>query len=128
MKLLNLVIMLLGIAVVVSCGKEQDKTNPEIKFIEPDDKDTITIGTDSLHVEFKMTDNEVLSNYTYVIKDTFNRKYYQGGQFIEGKEFTHHGHVIFGGFSGLQMLTLTVQAYDRSYNTVQASRTFYIQP
>jgi hypothetical protein len=111
-----------------SCSKDEDKDAPKIEFLRPMGQDTFSVGLDSLFLNFKLTDNSNLSQYSYVIKDSLENKYATGGRFIEGKEFEHKSYVIFGGFSDVQKLWLYVTVYDRTYNATVANRVFYVQP
>jgi hypothetical protein len=111
---------------IAACAKK-DTVKPTIVFSLPL-KDTISVGADSLRYEFKVSDDEALSNFTYVIKDTSNNKFIQGGKFVTAKEYTLNYYTWFGGLSGLKQIKLTVQAYDKALNQTEATRTFYVKP
>jgi len=111
-----------------SCSKDDDTESPKILFLNPKGNDTFSVGIDSLYLNFRMTDNKNLSQYSYVIKDTFETKYATGGKFIDGTNYEHKSYVVFGGFGGVQKLWLYITTYDRAYNKTVESRAFYVQP
>ncbi|MBL7790125.1 MAG: hypothetical protein JNL75_09895 [Chitinophagales bacterium] len=113
---------------VLGCSKSADSEAPKIEFIKPKGMDTFSVGIDSLHLNFKLTDDDNLTQYSYVIKDTFDVKYVTNGKFIDGKTHVHSSYVVFGGFGGLQKLWLYITAYDRAYNKTVEVREFYVQP
>lgn len=112
---------------IIACSKA-DKEPPQIEFLTPKGSDTFSVGVDSFLLNFKLSDNDKLSHYSYVIKDSFDVKYLTQGNFISESVFEHKSYIMFGGFSGVQKLWLYVTAYDKAYNSKVLSTEFYIQP
>lgn len=111
---------------LTACAKK-DTVKPTISFSKPA-KDTISVGGTSVPFEFKISDDDALSNYTYVIKNESQNKYKQLNLFTNNKEIIESDKVDFGSVSGLEKITIYVQAYDKVYNQTQATKTFYITP
>ena len=126
--MIRFVLAFLVLGLLISCGKDEDKENPKVEIISPTGIDTPAVGIDSLLLNFKLTDNTNLSQYSYVIKDSFEVKYDVGAKFISGPKFEHRSFVKFGGFGGVQKLWLYITVYDRAYNKTVVSKIFHIQP
>lgn len=120
-------IFILALFFIISCEKK-DTTKPVISILLPLYNDTFSVGTDTVPYRFYVTDDDQISNVTYVIKDTSNNKFAQGGKFVNNKEYSLFDSTQYGGFSGIKKVMLTVQAYDKSYNQIEATQIFYIQP
>lgn len=118
----------LAVLFLFSCAKDEDKESPMIEFILPKNSDTISVGVDSFFVNFKLTDNKNLTQYSFVIKDTMENKFATGGKFIGGTQFEHKSYVEYGGISGVTKVQLYITAYDKAYNSTVASKVFYVQP
>ncbi len=119
---------LLAVLFIIACAKDSDSEPPKIEFLTPKGNDTFSVGIDSLHLNFKLSDDKNLTQYSYVIKDTLEVKYVTGGKFIDGPNHEHSSYIVFGGFGGIQKLWLYITAYDRAYNKTVQVREFYVQP
>lgn len=111
-----------------SCAKDEDKEAPKIEFIKPNKSDTFSVGVDSFFVNFKLTDNKNLTQYSFVIKDTAENKFATGSGFIAGTNFEHKSYVEYGGISGVTKVLLYITAYDGAYNSTVVNKVFYVQP
>lgn len=120
-------IALFLIIFIFSCAKK-DTVKPVISIQLPKYNDTFSVGIDTIPYRFSVSDDEQLSSFTYVIKDTTDKKYAQGGKFVNSKEFSLLDSNQYGGFSGIQKVFLIVQAYDKSNNQTEATQIFYIKP
>lgn len=120
-------IALLLIIFIFSCAKK-DTVKPVISILLPKYNDTFSVGIDTIPFRFSVSDDEQISSVTYVIKDTTDKKYAQGGKFVNSKEFSLLDSNQYGGFSGIQKVFLIVQAYDKSNNQTEATQIFYIKP
>jgi hypothetical protein len=119
---------LLVVVFLFSCSKDEDKEAPKIEFVKPLNSDTFSVGVDSFFVNFKLSDNKNLVQYSFVIKDDEDKKFSSGGQFIEGTKYEHKSYVEYGGISGVTKVTLYITAYDRAYNSTVSNKVFYVQP
>jgi hypothetical protein len=120
-------IFILAIIFIISCEKK-DTTKPVISISLPKYNDTFSVGIDTIPYKFMVTDEDQLMNVSFVIKDSSNTKFASGNRFVNSKEFNLLDSNVYGGFGGIQKISLIVQAYDKSYNHVEATQIFYIRP
>lgn len=120
-------IALFLIIFIFSCDKK-DTVKPVISILLPKYNDTFSVGIDTVPYKFIVSDDEQLSSYTYVIKDSSDNKFAQGGKFLSLKEYVFFDSTMYGGFSGIKQVRLIVQAYDKSNNQTEATQIFYIKP
>ena len=132
MKSLNIIfIALIGIFIyfTVGCKKDQvDNEKPVILIEELSQGDTVNVTTDSVHVEFHVTDNVELHEVKVEITNAKDSIVYQDSQDVDMPSLQYHKHYIPKGTVGVVPLTLKVTASDHSGNEAEQIIGFYIKP
>lgn len=132
MKSLNIFIIAITLVFIyftAGCKKDQvDNEKPVILIEELSQGDTVNVTTDSVHVEFHVTDNVELHEVKVEITNAKDSILYQDSQDVDMPSLQYHKHFIPKATVGIVPLTMTVTASDHSGNEAKQSVGFYIKP
>jgi hypothetical protein len=117
----------IGILTIIGCSKEdkKDRTNPVISMVSPVQNDTIS--SNEIPIQFKVTDNEGLTNETMRILDENNKTLFTETKSIFGTSYTYTNAIEIGGTNQIKKLTINIVCSDNASNTSASTTHFWVK-
>jgi hypothetical protein len=116
--------------VISSCKDDEtvDNEKPAITIEEPSANDTISVGTEEIHIEFLVNDNDKLHQLSVRLTTPPDSLLYSSSPNVEGlKSYSFHQHTQPTAVA-VTSLTLTVTAVDATGNTQTQTIAFFMAP
>jgi len=111
---------------VTSCEKK-DESSPEITLLEPSEGDTISLSTDSVHIEFHIMDNDEIHMAKVDVAQS-GVNIFSNSNDVDAPMYHFHQHMKPQNISAVTPLELTITASDHSGNQSSKKATFYVKP
>lgn len=113
---------------LTSCSKK-DKENPVITLLEPSMNDTFSMATkDSVHLEFKATDNDGLHDVTINITNASGTNVFTNTDDVDSTTYHFDQYFHATNIAAPTVFTLKIDAEDHSGNAANKTLIFVVKP
>jgi hypothetical protein len=113
---------------LTSCSKK-DKENPVITLLEPSMNDTFSMATkDSVHLDFKATDNDGLHDVTINITNASGTNVFTNTDDVDNTTYHYDQYFHATNIAAPTVFTLKIDAEDHSGNMANKTVIFVIKP
>ena len=113
---------------LTSCSKK-DKENPVITLLEPSMNDTFSMATkDSVHLEFKATDNDGLHDVTINITNASGTNVFTNTDDVDSTTYHFDQYFHATNIAAPTVFTLKIDAEDHSGNAANKTVIFVVKP
>lgn len=128
MKIKLGILGLVGVILVMSCGKSLDAVKPSIEYVNPKEGETVTMGTDSFHFRVLIVDDVEVKKVMVNLTSAFSSNSIFSKTYIgTGARVICQDSFLPKGISTMTPMTLTIVAQDNQ-NEATSSVNFNVTP